>query len=393
MCLVLAFTNTKKIKLSECLNNIGNTLLASETDGFGYAIQGRDGVFGEKTIARRFRTRLSRQNHIMLPIVKTKYMSFGTPTELAGPGIFHGRSSTNIVNLKNTHPMQAEGWHLIHNGVVDDHGPAYDRKTDNDSEDVLRRLIDGTSKTNLMTDVERYLEGYYAFAAIDPQGRLHICRDGIAPLHIAYSQEYDTFIIGTTESLILKVNKILGAKIGPVDEIQDETYCIFNGNDLIHCQDFKARGFTSRQAQHSTQSLGITLPMSTVGPAARDLATGPGESLNDNIIDVSEEGWQAKNKDKWHDSIMDYIAETSEQHPDRGGRISEENYYRYKNEIDNMDASYTIYSAEDKYLSLQEFKKLDYVSQESCTILRADGTVVDPEDYETPRLRGRHGAE
>ena len=403
MCLVLALTNMKKVKLNQCLNDIGNTLLKSEDDGFGYAVQGRDGVFGEKTINKRFRTRLNRINFVSLPIVKQKYEMFGKPTELTGPGIFHGRTSTNVISLIDTHPMQIDGWNLIHNGVVDDLGPFYTKATDNDSEDVLRRLLDGLNKTNPMEDIEKYLRGYYAFAAIDPQGRLHICRDDIAPLHIAWSAKLETFIIGTTEGLILKVSKILDAKIGPIDEIDNETYCIFSGNELIHCQDFKAMGYTPRQAALAQQSLHRDLPTAPVKSAADSAEVFtrlPGGDIQARDVtpertfnELSEADWQAgvheylKNKD---DSIMDFLK--TERHPDRvrRGNLSEEVYYKYKNELDNMDASYQIYQADDRPITLNEFRKLDHISQELCTIIRADGTVVDPECYETPRLRGRH---
>lgn len=399
MCLVLALTNMKKIKLSSCLNDIGNTLLKSEDDGFGYAIQGRDGVFGEKTISKRFRTRLGRINFVSLPIVKHKYMGFGKPTELVGPGVFHGRTSTNVVSLVDTHPMQLDGWNLIHNGVVDDLGPKYEKSTDNDSEDVLRRLLDGVGKVNPMEDIEKYLMGYYAFAAIDTQGRLHVGRDDIAPLHIAYSAKLETFIIGTTEALILKVSKILDAKIGPIDEIQSETYCIFSGNELIHCQDFNAIGYTQRQAGYAGLSLGRDLPPTPVKSAAdsADVFTRlPGGELT-TVKDVTPgrtiREFDERSEADWQDSIMDFLK--TEQHPDRvsRGTVSEDDYYKYKRELDNMDASYQIYEKDDKPITLHDFRKLDHVSQEMCTIIRGDGTVVDPECYATPRLRGRHAAD
>lgn len=393
MCLVLAFTNTKKLNLKQCLNEIGNTLLKEEDDGFGYAIQGKNGVFGEKTISKRFRTRLARVNEVKLPIVVNKYERFGLPSELLGPGVFHGRTSTNVVDLVNTHPMQIAGWHLIHNGVVDDLGPDYEKGTSNDSEDVLRRLIDGVGKPNPMEDIERYLQGYYAFAAIDPMGRLHIGRDDWAPLHIAYSGKYETFIIGTTESLILKVSKILDAKIGPIDEIQGETYCIFNGNDLIHCQEFKSKGFVQRQAAHATQSLGHALPSGPVSVQVKDLTP---TSRDTDYGAVSEADWQ--------DSVVEFlehnrqtvnadmVSGVSTDTHDRFADVSEDSYYKYRREVDHMDAVYQVYAPDDRPITLEAFKRMDHISQEQCTILRADGTVVDPEDYETRRMKAHHRA-
>lgn len=379
MCLVLAFSNTKKINLSRCLNSIGNTLLKTEDDGFGYAIQGKDGVFGEKTTSKKFRTRLSKPNQIILPIVKKQYMSFGKPTELTGPGIFHGRTSTNYISLLNTHPMQADGWHLIHNGVVEDLGPHYAKLTQNDSEDVLKRLMDGIGKPNPMEDIEKYLEGYYAFAAIDPQGQLHIARDKNATLYMGYSDKYETYIFGTTESLIIKVSKILDAKIGPIDELQEDLYCIFSGNELIHCQDFKSMGYTNMQARYAQQSLGRDLG----GAGVKDVTGGVYDATK-RINNVTEEEWQG--------GIEEFLTHEGSKHPDRSWRdAEEESYYKWRNEIDNMDASYQIYALDDRSLTVDEFKQMDFIQQELCTIIRSDGTVVDPEDYETLRLRGARG--
>lgn len=424
MCQVLALTNMKKVNLKKGLNNIGNTLLASDDDGFGYAIQGKNGVFGEKTISKKFRTRLARTNHIDLPIVKPTYSSFGLPSELLGPGIFHGRSSTNLVSLENTHPMQMEGWHLIHNGVVNDDGPKYEKKTTNDSEDVLRRLVDSVGKDNPMEAIENHLEGYYAFAAIDAHGRLHICRDGIAPLHIAKSAKLDTYIIGTTDSLILKVAKILDAKIGPIDEIEEEVYMIFEGNKLVYKCNFSSKGYTTAQTRHAATSLhhsnwenfgvpfgeshhrpvhgqivepgtriaGLQPPQRNVD--SRDMEPDDDEKTQDvtitrdGVIDISD----LKSESEWptiteptEDSLVDFLMSS---HNDKMKRITENDYYQYREELDNMDASYQIFDTFDKKLTLIEFSKLDPINQELCTIIRNDGTVVDPENYDTPKLPG-----
>lgn len=358
MCKIIAFTNTKKIALKKCINDIGNTLLKTETDGFGYAVQAKLGVFGEKTIAPHFRSRIDRRNAVALPIIKRRYMTFGQPSELTGPGVFHGRVSTNFDGLVNTHPMiRPDGngmWYLIHNGVVTDDGPTYSKMTDNDSEDVLYRLIEGISS------VEKHLAGYYAFAAIDPQGQLHVARDMHATLYMAWSAVYETYIIATTESLVNKVNKMLEAKIGPIDEIEDEVYMIFKGNELVHHQTINPKGFTQREARHATSSLGHSLDGANVVDA----------TTSDEPI--SEAAWPS-NTDKDWDTIIDVIAENQE----REERDLETEYYKYRHELDNMDASYTIMDDNDVFIKLHEFKKLDHVSQELCTIIRPDGTVVE----------------
>ncbi len=374
MCKIVTFTDVKKLNLKQHVNNIGNMLLKLEEDGFGYAVQGKLGVFGEKTIAPKFKTRIASSGVVSLPIVKRRYSMFGQPSELSGPGMFHGRTSTNSGGLLNTHPMQRPDdtgtWHLVHNGVVTDKGPAYSKLTQNDSEDVLFRLMDGG-----IDAVQTYLEGYYAFAAIDPTGRLHICRDGYATLFIAWSAIYDTFIIATTESLLFKLNKMLGAKIGPIDEIEEDTYMIFQGNDLVHSEFIKPLGFTRKQAVLSTASLGRTLPSQSTANLGNE-QYGHHRPTNDDTRWASEAQW---------DTTLDVISgcHLSSDAMNEGQGYAdlvdddEAVYYEYKNEVDNMDASYLIVDSMDNIIKLYEFYKLDYIAQEQCTITRADGTMLE----------------
>ena len=65
---------------------------------------------------------------------------------------------------------------------------------------------------------------------------------------------------------------------------------------------------------------------------------------------------------------------------------SEMAYYALKRELDNMDAAYTIQDENDNFLKVHEFRKLDWVSQELCTIIRPDGTLVDMSGDEHLRL-------
>lgn len=385
MCKIIAFTDTTKLNLKKHVNNIGNTLLKTESDGFGYAVKGKLGVFGEKCTVKHFRSRIDTRNAVTLPIVKQQYSRFGQPSELTGPGIFHGRTSTNADGLINTHPMQrpdATGmWHLVHNGVVTDHGADYSKLTDNDSEDVLARLMLG------IQDVERDLSGYYAFACIDSMGRLHVARDSYATLYMAWSEVYNTYIIATTESLLTKLNKMLDAKLGPVDEIENDVYMVFDGNELMHHQDIKPRGFTVTESRHSQASLGRALGGGGefYSRSGADL-TGAhsrmdAESPNARTEAVSEADWQtgADRQTEWDDAI-DSLAAAQDR--DLKSESAETEYYAYRREIDNMDAAYTILDADDNVIKLYEFYKLDHINQELCTIIRPDGTVIELDEYD-----------
>lgn len=392
MCKIIAFTDTKKLKLNQCVNDIGNTLLKSERDGFGYAIEGKNGVFGEKTIAKHFKSRLSKKS-IQLPILKRRYMSFGIPSELTGAGIFHGRTSTNSEGLVNTHPMirpNEDGlWYLIHNGVVDDMGPEYSKLTDNDSEDVLYRLIEGVKNTdNPMSEIESYLEGYYAFACIDPLGRLHVARDGYATLFMAWSEELNTFILATTESLLNKLNKMLDAKIGPIDEIEDDVYMIFEGNTLVYHQFIQPLGFTVTQSAKSGASLGRELSPQATG----DLSGGnrlSTISLNGGEVIVRSPHHRPMSEADWRDqermdneafqAALDSIP-ASDDVDSEDNELDLNDYALFKREIENLDDTYTICDADGIYLKLHEFRKLDPISQEMCTIIRDDGTVICLDD-------------
>lgn len=345
MCKVIAFTNAKKLDVKKSAETIGNILLKIEQDGFGYAIQGERNVFGERCIADRFRSRLNVADVVRLPIVESRQSSFGTLDKPAGPAIFHGRTSTNDKGLLNCHPMQRESWNLIHNGVVDDHGPKYDKTTTNDSEDLLHRLIQG------IDHVERELSGYYAFAAIDPTGRLHIARDSIASLFVAWCPKIQSHIFATTESLIEQVTSALKIKVGPIDKVKSDVYMIFALNELVHQQAIKPRGYDSRQAGLASLSLGRSIDRYSES-----------ERL-DSIIDMTSDRYAYDRADDGP-TLEDLMRE-----------------------LDNMDDRYTI-EYDGELISVAEYRKLDEVSQAQCLIERPDGTLLDFEYCEALERRG-----
>ncbi len=344
MCKVIALTNASKLTDKQ-VEKICNELLSLEHDGVGYAIKGDKSVYGERSIDVKFTTLLRKQHKILnLPIVEIKTKSFGDVTNKpVGPGIFHGRTSTNKLGLINTHPMELDGWFLVHNGVVTDHGPKYKKTTDNDSEDVLYRLIEG------IESVERHLSGYYAFAAIDPQGRLHIGKDSTAQLHIAYAAKLESYIIATTQDLVEFVAKTCGVKLSSLTEsFKSNTYCIFQGNKLIHNQLINPRGYSDRESKYAESSLGHSLSVKPTWDNYNDY-----KNYHDSVLDVITRP----------DSTQDSIGNTA---------ISE---------LERLDDSYEFITPSGEHIDLHEFYKLDSYSQASCVIVRPDGTVVDDESY------------
>ena len=253
MCKIVTFTNSKNLDIEKISNEIGNILLKTERDGFGYAVQSKSGVYGEKTIDTNFKSRIKSKVKIPLSIVKQKYESFGNYTDDTGAMILHGRVSTNTRGLKNCHPIIRDKHYLIHNGVVTDHGESYNKLTSNDSEDVLFRFMKG------IQEVERNLTGYYAFSCLDSEGRLHIVRDSIATLFVAWCSINETFIFATTKELLNKVVKAIGGEINYIDEVQDDVYMIFKDNQLVHTSRIESRGFTTVESAWSEQSLGRKL--------------------------------------------------------------------------------------------------------------------------------------
>lgn len=338
MCKILALTNSKKLDLKK-INKIGNMLLKIERDGFGYAIQGETGVFGEKCIAEKFESRLYRYG-IDLPIISKTHEMFGVLSRPIGPAIFHGRTSTNDAGLINCHPMILKNHYLIHNGVVTDHGPKYKKITTNDSEDVLHRFLQG------IDSVEKHLSGYYAFTAIDNIGQLHVVKDSVARLSMSWCESLSTYIIGTDHEIIEKTAKILQVKIGPIEKIDDDTYGIFQDNTLIKNIKIKPRGYSRVESAYASKSLGFGLS---------DFKYDYQDYRSDNI-----------------GNVLDYTEDDKE-----------DDYYSYLDEINNLDDNYTITDVSGERISLTQFYKLDHISQELCTIIRPDGTVieVDSPDY------------
>jgi len=342
MCKIISFTNASKLDIKKASEVIGEILLGIERDGYGYAVQGSQNVFGEKCVAPKFTSRLNAHNVVDLPIIEKRQSLFGVADKPTGAAIFHGRTSTNDKGLLNCHPMQRDGWHLIHNGVVTDHGEKYKKITTNDSEDVLTRLIAGIEQ------VEKHLSGYYAFCAIDPQGRLHVARDSIATLYMAKVPRLDSYIIATTESLIELTCKKLKLKHGAIDKIASDSYAIFDNGVMISSQKIKPRGYDQVHAGYASLSLGRELaPACASAFSALDSYGYAGDSILDSI------GNGYASEQEQDDTLTDLMQELAD-----------------------LDDSYVI-RLDGVAISAREFYQLDNVRQLSCEIIRNDGTRLD----------------
>ena len=118
MCKIVVFTNVSEVKkIDKLIDVVSGELAKYESDGFGYAIEGTNGVFGERSLETdNFKSSMGRKT-LSFNWLTELNNSFGVKSKVNGAAIFHGRTSTNDVNILNTHPIVKNGHYLIHNGV------------------------------------------------------------------------------------------------------------------------------------------------------------------------------------------------------------------------------------------------------------------------------------
>jgi predicted glutamine amidotransferase len=253
MCKVLMLTNGAKIKsLTKVINKSAELITKYDRDGFGYAALGKSGVFGEKSIATTHKSRLNNVKlEVKLPIVTKTHEIFGTPDAVTGPIMFHGRTSTNVLGLNNTHPISRNNWHLIHNGVVSNNGPSYKMQTDNDTEHLVHYL-----STQGIDGIVNNLSGYFAIGAISPDGKLHVARCTRAPLVMAWIESIHSYAIATTQDLIEDLCTAFKWKRGPIDRVKDNVYSVFDGNTMLFSREHTFKGYlTERETKLMDKSL------------------------------------------------------------------------------------------------------------------------------------------
>lgn len=353
MCKVLAFTNLGRVKhLSKLVEVAAPIVCRRDDDGFGWAALGQDGVFGERSLdASDHKYRIDKLDQVVKNITKPTTNTFGHVSKLIGGGMFHGRTSTNDASLLNTHPIRKSGWTLIHNGVVSNTGPKYEMRTTNDTEHLVQYM-----STTGISGVEKHLTGYYAFAAFAPNGHMHVVRDSIAPLYVAYSKQIDSYVFATTKEIILDVFAEMKWKHGPIDPVLDNVHVVYEVNNIVSQNHITSLGYGQREQSLMHLSLGKDSKML---PIVQDV--GGGDSL-------------------WRDlNTQDVVTEADLQ----GTR---DDYDGFLDECLSVDGSYEIYDKDDIQIDAREFHDLNTTEKLECYIVRPDGTVMSPINFKEPKL-------
>jgi hypothetical protein len=382
MCKVIGFTNFNKVgKKIGTVEYIGQLLLDTERDGFGYAMwdKNTNSAFGERTTERSFSSALRDTAKVNFDfceepfLFKNKFGNFDLSN--VGAAIFHGRISTNNKTLNNTHPMVKHGWSLIHNGVVTDLGEKYTTITTNDSEHVLERYVDGSFEENL--------QGYYAFLAIDPTGKLHVVKDKIAHLYSSWIDSLDTYMFSTNEDNIKKVCSVLGVGYSTIKKVKDDQLVVLQDNTILEARKINSRGYSWNEAKHADKSLGRSLnhyggnshsPKETTTLTQTNTTKTNSESgTNDKVVSILGKYDKKKIKERKKAINSAYRSLTED-----------EKCYIF--EVEQMDGSYTVINPKGKRVQLDTFKRLDFSQQIYFEVIRPDGTVVDWLNYNTDRL-------
>lgn len=374
MCKILAVADMSKVKdIKKLVNVAAKHIMETDDDGFGWAALGEQGVFGERTSNNFHYYRFeSRREKVKLPIIKETYNKFGVKSTLVGGGMFHGRTSTNSRALINVHPLIKNDWTLIHNGVVNNQGPKYEMETSNDTEHLIHYM-----STIGINAVEEHLTGYYAFAAIDPHGQLHIVRDSTASLHVAYVSTIESYVFGTTIDLIESVCKEMKWKCGQVDMLLENQHLIFQQNDMIHQETIKPRGYSRSESQYAGRSLGFNL-QDYSGYATYESEYSKVWERNGDTVSKRA----SLERDDSGGTAVGRLVSVGNVSDEASTEVEDEAYIDwYIRELDLIDDTYEIYDSAGMDVQFDDFRKLDLQTKMLMNVIRPDGTVLSPPDY------------
>jgi hypothetical protein len=212
--------------------------------------------------------------------------------------------------------------------------------TTNDTEHLVHYL-----GTESMKSIERHLTGYYAFTAIDPQGQLHVVRDSIATLYMSYISTIDSYIFATVQDLIIDVCKDLKWSHSVISPVKNNQHIIFKDNTIVSHTEINPRGRTNYESQFASKSLGRELTDVSFKPTLK-----------------------AQGIDNEYQAL-------------------DESQASYFAEVDScLDKSYSFRDYHDQKMTLEDFQALSDDEKLYCTVIRPDGTICCPWDYELDRL-------
>jgi hypothetical protein len=322
-------------QLQKFLGYSNLSLCSRERDGFGWAAVGQSGVFGERYVKpNQFDFRIAKTSR-QLPISKKDCNSFGKLSQVSGAVITHGRTSTNNVSLKNTHPFTKNEWTLIHNGVVQHHGDKYDMESTCDTEHLVHNLSTGG-----VAAIESNITGYYAIGAISPDRKLHVIKDSTAQLNIAWVENIKSYMIGTTTEIMKEVAKGMGWQLSPIDAVEDNVHAIFDGNKLLHSAAISPRGrygYDSALEASAAKAFGY---------------------MDGGRSKVSEQDWQYS--DKYYSRSKESLVNPAE---------------------DKVTSECQIFMLDGTELDFEDYQELPATEKLKCTIVKPNGDWIGYDGY------------
>ena len=251
MCKLAYASNLKKLNASKkqkLFNHVQKTLTQSDRSGYGIASKSLDGSIEIKRTLTV--TDLITQD-LSIPKFCKNSASGDFKASKANEVIFHARTSTNSISMDNTHPFKIGNTVLCHNGVLEYTGENYDKKTDNDTEDLTYHF----DKFHL-TNIDSVFSGYAAFIAFKNDST-YIVRDQTATLHYAYSKNLDCHFFGTTKSIVSEMLNVLGSN-ARVFEMEENHYVEIKNNKVIDVKKWSGLSYSRYASGKSHLSLGYS---------------------------------------------------------------------------------------------------------------------------------------
>lgn len=235
MCKLFILSNVSKLtpkQLSRILKSSSQIMGKTDKDGFGWAMLNGNSFVGERCLEPEyFENRFFNNGTIpsqFKPIFETwEANAFGKlprAAEYSGGLIVHARISTNTISLTNTHPFVNSDYALVHNGIVDNVGPAYEQRTTCDSEHALEHLTTGG-----IDSMVGGISGYYAVGALNRKtGELLVVKDNIANLNACYVPSIDSMAFGTNADQLHQVLKSAELSHTKIKAVKDNVALVFN---------------------------------------------------------------------------------------------------------------------------------------------------------------------